>query len=234
MLNEYATRCIPSGHLAVGSGNALWFSETCVEGGSTTSEFITRITTAGTMSLFRIGTDADPYRGLAGLIEGPDGNIWFVEQLAHAAIGRLNPTTGKYAEFLLPAPSNNPSDLFLGPDGNLWLPTLGTAFLKNMLDRIDMHGVITQFDWTGDELSTLGIGPDNSFWGADGENGVWRIELSSGGITPSKLPGKPANINAAFMTSDKNHNLWFSEYSGCALGRVDMDAIFNDDFDTCP
>lgn len=231
MLVEWSTRCTPTGFLAVGSGNALWFSEQCFTGGNVSSEFITKINTTGTMSRFRIGVDGDPVRLIEDLVYGPDGAIWFAELSPPGGLGRLDPVTGKYSEYLLPT-SGFPGGIFAGPDGNLWVPE--STGHENLLNRVDIHGAVTQFDWTGPALLTMSIGPGNSLWGVDHYDGVWRIDLAAESIAPVKFPSRFTSNYSFTLTSDKDYNLWFSEYDGCAVARIDMDALFNDNFDICP
>ena len=224
MLNEYATRCRPSGALANGSGNVMWFSETCDH-----AEYVTRITMSGTMSQFQIGTDVS--RNPRGLIQGPDGNIWFVEQIGNA-VGRLDPSSGHYAEFAIPTRNATPSSIFLGPDGNLWFT--GIKSPNYILDRIALDGAITEFDWSGAWLSSLSIGPNNSFWGVDANKGVWRIGIGRDSISRTAIASRPTSISSASLTRDPSGNLWFAETYGCAVAQILTDGVFNETFDECP
>lgn len=223
MLNEYATRCRPSGALANGSGNVMWFSETCDH-----AEYITRITMSGTMSQFQIGTDAS--RNPRGLIEGPDGYIWFVEEIGNA-VGRLDPSHGYYAEFSIPTTRSLPNSIFLGPDGNLWFT--GVKSPNYILDRIDPSGVITEFDWSGAYLSSLSIGPGNTFWGVDTNKGVWRIDIGSDSIARTAIASRPTSIGGSSLTQDPSGNLWFAQTYGCAVAQIVGDGVFNETFDDC-
>ena len=52
------------------------------------------------------------------ITSGPDGNIWFVEQVANK-IGRVQ-LPGKIDEFSVPTAMSVPTGITGGPDGNVW------------------------------------------------------------------------------------------------------------------
>jgi virginiamycin B lyase len=64
-----------------------------------------------------------------GLAVGPDGNVWFTEQIGK--IGRITPT-GTISEFTIPTIDSIPGSIAAGPDGNLWF----TENLQNKIGRI--------------------------------------------------------------------------------------------------
>jgi streptogramin lyase len=80
----------------------------------------------------------------------------------------------------------------------------------------------------------MAIGSDGSFWGIDGEKGIWHVDVADDGMVPTRFPSKSYSISSTWMTRGSDGNLWFSETAGCAVGRIDMDGVFNDDFETCP
>lgn len=103
-----------------GPDGALWFN---VAGAISrdammpyTAVGIGRITTGGEFSEFLL----PPMARLPplGLTAGPDGALWFTEQLANK-IGRLT-TAGEFSEFLLPTPNNFLYSITTGPDGAIW------------------------------------------------------------------------------------------------------------------
>src|SRR3954452_10457581 len=55
------------------------------------------------------------------IVVGPDGNLWFTEDVNHA-IGTINPATHVITEIPLPGELAGPSPygLTAGPDGNIW------------------------------------------------------------------------------------------------------------------
>jgi virginiamycin B lyase len=57
--------------------------------------------------------------GVRGITAGPDGNLWFTEEVS-GKIGMINPTTHAITEFPIPTAGSNPQGITVGPDGNLW------------------------------------------------------------------------------------------------------------------
>src|SRR5262249_60777646 len=64
-----------------------------------------------------------------GITAGPDGNLWFTEQMGNK-IGRITPA-GAITEFVVPAAGSGPNGIAGGPDGALWF----TEFLGNNIGR---------------------------------------------------------------------------------------------------
>ena len=59
---------------------------------------------------------------VAGIVAGPDGNVWFTESADsnNLDIGCINPTTDVIEEYPGSLPVYRPYGLTTGPDGNLW------------------------------------------------------------------------------------------------------------------
>src|ERR1700680_512998 len=74
---------------------------------------------------------------------GPDGNLWFVEELENQ-IGRIT-TAGVIAEFSVPTAASALFGITAGPDGNVWF----TEYLGNKIGRITPTGVVTEFSANG-------------------------------------------------------------------------------------
>ncbi len=58
------------------------------EGAADTMDTIGRITTAGSFTAFRLPTDGSDGSRPRSITAGPDGNLWFTEELA-GEIGRI-------------------------------------------------------------------------------------------------------------------------------------------------
>ena len=69
---------------------------------------------------------------------GPDGNIWFTENLGNR-IGRISPDGATITEFAIPTDDSQPRGIKAGPDGNLWFAELNA----NQIGRITPSGQIT-------------------------------------------------------------------------------------------
>ena len=96
-----------------------------------------------------------------GVVEGPDGNIWFTEYTASAnQIGRMTPC-GAVTEFPVPTPSTL-FEITAGADGNLWF----AEGQGNNVGRITPAGTITEFPvpTAGGVPYGIASGPDGNIW----------------------------------------------------------------------
>jgi streptogramin lyase len=93
-------------NIVAGPDGNLWFTEMGQIG---------RITPAGVITQFTIGSGHDNLFGLAG---GADGNVWFTDATANT-VGRLSPT-GEIRQYPLPRRNAGPVSIAAGSDGRLW------------------------------------------------------------------------------------------------------------------
>jgi virginiamycin B lyase len=163
----------------------------------------------------------------AGIVTGPDGNLWFTEKQA-GRIGRMTPS-GTLTEFALPklppqtgappgalAEPPSPQGITAGPDGALWFTTS-----NSLIGRISTFGTITEFKVDGltQANSTIITGPDGNLWftGVAGEIG--RI-TPSGTVTKFAVDptaSSPPTVNG--ITAGPDGALWFTGLIG-ELGRM--------------
>jgi virginiamycin B lyase len=73
---------------------------------------------------------------------GPDGALWFTEQMANK-LGRLDPATGTFKEYSLIAGKNSgPHGLVADKDGNIWY----TANFGGYIGKLDPRtGKVTEY-----------------------------------------------------------------------------------------
>src|SRR3954451_4587081 len=108
----------------------------------------------GTITEFSAGIA--PNAGLGAIAAGPDGNLWFGENLRDE-IGRITPS-GIVTEFPSGTIVGNAFDIAAGPDGNLWFTKL-----TEVIGQITPTGVVTEYSaGLTPGTSTVGItaGPD--------------------------------------------------------------------------
>ena len=197
--------------IVTGADGALWFT-----GPSGFPDFfIGRLTTAGLFTGFAPG--CDPNGGCSivpqGIARGPDGNIWFTEQIRNAIV-RLTPA-GVFTFFTIPTPGANPHGITAGPDGNLWF----TEFNANRIGRITTAGVITEFPGVTGSPDRITAGSDGNLWFTEPfpfDSRIGRI-TTAGVITEFALASgaEPRDIVAG-----PDGNLWFTEYGAGALANI--------------
>ena len=174
--------------IVLGADGALWFT-----GPSGFPDFfIGRVTTSGQFTGF--APECDPQAGCSivpqGITSGPDGNIWFTENIRNAVV-RLTPS-GAFTFFTVPTPGANPSGITTGPDGALWF----TEFNGNQIGRIDPStGAITEFGPVSGSPLRITAGPDGNLWFTEpfpvSSGRIGRI-TPAGVITEFLLAGKRA------------------------------------------
>jgi hypothetical protein len=109
----------------------MWFSEKACDA-------IGRIPTTATTASPHITEYPTPTNGSTGrpsgprgIVSGPDGNLWFVEETA-GQVGRITPS-GVITEFSTITPSYLPADIAVGSDNNLWVTE---QFLDGHIARV--------------------------------------------------------------------------------------------------
>lgn len=210
-LYQLAPSFHPSG-VTIGRDGAVWFA-----GG----ELARNRTVVGHLGPGEEVTEFDLPRGgssldVASPVSDPDGNIWFVRELA-SRIGRVAPT-GEVTEFPLPEGSG-PNALALGPDGNLWF----TQRVAGRIGRVTPAGEISHFH-LGPRSRPAGItaGPDGNVWFTlERANKIGRISMS-GEVQLFRLP--PA-IEPHAIVAGPDGNLWFTEGSWRKRGRKGRNKI---------
>jgi sugar lactone lactonase YvrE len=159
-----------------------------------------------------------PTKGnLGGITAGPDGNLWFTEQVGYGTdkIGRITPS-GKVTEYPIPTANSAPKGITAGPDGNLWF----TEYYANQIGRITPSGKVTEYLIPTAKSMPLAISA-----GADGN--VWFTETMGGKIgriTPSgTITEFPLTNGGAYpygITAAPDGNMWFTEGLGIRIARI--------------
>jgi virginiamycin B lyase len=121
---------------------------------------------AGTIVEFPVAAASGP----AGMVAGPDGNLWFAE-LAGDAIGRFVPATREVTDFPTPTAGSSPAGITVGPDRNLWFTEPGV----DKIGRSTIDGAITEF-----LIPTPGAQPFGIATGAGGA--LWFMELNGNAV----------------------------------------------------
>ena len=152
-------------------------------------------------------TSGDP----AGIVAGPDGNLWFTKNNA-GKIGRIT-LSGVVTEFAIPTGSSGPDSITRGSDGNLWFTEGNSA----KIGRITPSGAVTEFGLSDSNATPYSIvsGPDGNLWFTEFAIGKIGRITPSGAVTDFQTPSDPASIAAG-----GDGNLWFTERPGNHVDRI--------------
>ena len=117
---------------------------------------------AATPTVTEFGSGLDFLDAPTGITAGPDGNLWFTNNLSDE-IGRITPG-GTITEFQLPSATASPRDIVAGADGNLWFTESG---VDNKIGKMTTAGVLLD-EYTvptaGSQPTGITAGPSGTLW----------------------------------------------------------------------
>jgi streptogramin lyase len=169
------------------------------------------------------------------VIVDADGIVWF-SNFGEQFLGRLDPKTAKVTEYPVPLlRAGFPTgmlDLETDLEGNLWLAMMyqgGIARFDRKTATFKTWSVPPEF--TNEETQQSMVGPqhwevDGKVWlnDAGGATGIYRMDMATGKFekwSPYKdLPG-PHSVYGIY--SDSKNNLFFLDFGGENIGRIDAE-----------
>ncbi|HVE66186.1 MAG TPA: hypothetical protein VNC59_06365, partial [Thermoanaerobaculia bacterium] len=162
------------------------------------------------------------------IVAGPDGNLWFIEDLdgRPPGIGRIT-KTGEVVRFPIEEPRMGIAwDIAAGPDGNLWFTEADDG--RGALVRMTPSGAVTRWPRNNSEIPFgIAAGPDGNLWlslamGNADKGGVGRA-TTAGEVTLFLVP----SLHGGFfenmpedITAGPDGNVWFTEKLQRAIGRI--------------
>jgi virginiamycin B lyase len=158
-----------------------------------------------------------PNSSPGGIVEGPDGALWFTEQ-GTARIGRMT-TGGSVTEYPLSNPGASPRAITVGRDGALWFTE--ESFAATSIGRITKDGTLTEFPLSNANVEAPSIvaGPDGALWFTEScplftgatqcPNGRIGRMTTSGKVSEVALP--TANSSPEAIAVGRDGALWFTE-----------------------
>ena len=135
---------------------------------------------AATGDITVLGAGVSGFFPRGGLVEGPDGHLWFGNQSGN--LGRINPATNTITMYPIAGPTNIP-DLAVGGDGNIW-------FTTSTYDKVGRFnpttGTYDFFDTGVTWPSRITTAADGTLWVLGSGNRAARVNLN-GSIGPSTI-----------------------------------------------
>jgi streptogramin lyase len=159
-----------------------------------------------------------------------NGIVWHSD-FSGQILGRLDTKTLEHKSFKVPLQRDGwPTgalDLEVDPQGNLWLGLMfqaGTAKFDVKTEKFEMFQIPPDMIKADSQTALVGVQNwtvDNRIWLQDpARRGVYRMDVNSRKaelFEPFKNgPGSPYTIQA-----DKDNNLWFLNFGGGHIGRID-------------
>jgi virginiamycin B lyase len=152
----------------------------------------------------------------------PDGNVWYTDRSVPNRIGRVDPRTGDFKDFMMPDPKADPHGLTVDRNGHVfWAETAGFS-----LGRLDPKtGSITRYpmDSTG-RSKGRGHTPavdskDNVWFSVIAGDMIGKWDRQTGKSVVWKVPTQGAAPYG--LTLDRDDNVWFAEFRRCKIGKFD-------------
>jgi virginiamycin B lyase len=147
----------------------------------------------------------------------PDGTVWYTAQ-HHAALGILDPKTGKAEQIKLGAKSS-PHGVIAGPDGAAWITDSG----QNAIARVDpMTKEVKLFPlpkgFESANLNTATFDKAGKLW-FTGQSGVYgSVDPASGKVDAWKAPKGYGPYGIATTPAG---DVWYVSLAGDYLGKID-------------
>ena len=168
----------------------------------------------------------------------PDGFVWFSNS-AEEFLGRLDPRDGSLREFPLPVSRPDlPSgalDLEVDANGDLWLALMyqgGLAKFNRATKSFSLFPV--QADMATDSSQQAMVAPsasnaDGKVWTNEvGKQAIMRLDVATGRyelLNPFARAPLGATHTPYGMVADNRNNLWFLDFGGQTLGRIDARSL---------
>jgi streptogramin lyase len=158
----------------------------------------------------------------AEIAPGADGHLWFSDDGATKAIGRIDPSTGQVTEFSSGLNTGSfPFGIATGADGNVWFADQGST---KAIGRIDpSNGQVTEFSSglnTGSHPAEITTGADGNLWFTDqGTTGAIGRAIPSTGQIKEFSSGLITGSTPTGITTGADGDLWFADEVG-AIGRI--------------
>ncbi len=160
----------------------------------------------------------------------PDGVVWHSD-FSGQMLGRLDTKTLQHKAYPVPLQRagwpTGALDVEQDPQGNIWLALMfqsGAAKFDRKTETFSMVKLPT--DMLKDDSQQAFVGAqnwtvDNKLWLQDpGRRGIYQLDMADGKaklFSPfEKTPGSPYSI-----FSDKQNNIWFLDFGGEDIGRID-------------
>jgi streptogramin lyase len=166
---------------------------------------------------------ANANAGVGTIKVDANGNVWFTEGNA-PGIGKLNPTTGKESEFLLPPASRQltPTFLVIDSNGNVWFNEVDYSDATGgKLGRLSPDGAISEWSvpTVGAEIEEIALDSKGNLWFAEqgnislnpSPNKVGKLDPLHNTITEYTSP-TPNSRPAGIVVADDD-TIWFSEHA---------------------
>jgi streptogramin lyase len=146
-----------------------------------------------------------------------EGNVWYSDPGA-SRIGKLDPRTGTFQDYLTPNPKANPHGLTVDSEGYVWGVGQGVERLDPKTGKMDVYTV----DTTGKRVRghTVVVDSKKNVWFSDiTGNMLHKWDWETKKITSWEAPGQ--NVYPYGVVVDKDDKIWMAEWIRCRYVKFD-------------
>jgi streptogramin lyase len=186
-ITTFRTSVFSPGAITIGPGDNVWFSGSLSTKKQGSYTALGEVTATGHVKVYDLPStlqkqapgNSYPDASPSNLISGPDGELWFDDQVGKTTgIARIS-TRGKLGTTI---PTGPASELTRGPDGRVWFLSdggLGVATRSGIVVTTDVSSVNGAYEPVAGVSGAFG--PDGNLWLASGSSSIVRV---SGVDTP--------------------------------------------------
>jgi streptogramin lyase len=225
-------------YIAVGPDGNLYFTEANFFNYPSQGR-IGRISTNGTMLEIPIPNSSrdEPW----DIVAGPDGNLWFTEEFGREVVSMAPPTNvagtqekgtssivkvsahqaPPVTQLSLPETSDvAPNQGTRAPDGSLYF----TESRPNgySLARIGLGGKVTEIKTPTASVGTIATGSDGNIWYCDNNNGLDRLNPTTGVTTNFPTPSQG---DCHDVVAGADGNLWYDNPGARVFGKMTTSGV---------
>ena len=162
---------------------------------------------------------ANPKFAPVFIVNGPDGALWFTDQLKAGNIGRI---TVHGAVKTYPV-AGTPVDLTVGSDSAIWFTNS-----NNTIGRMTTSGTVKEYPIPTSSSVPLGIatGPDGNVWFAESASGKIGRITPAGSITEFVVPTHDGGPNQ--IAPGPGQAMWFTENTAGKIARITTGGTFTE------
>jgi virginiamycin B lyase len=151
-----------------------------------------------------------------------DGNVWYADRSVPNRIGRVDPRTGEFKDFMMPDAKADPHGITVDADGHVWwAETIG--FHLGRLDPKTGSMIRYPMDSTGKQKgrghSPVVDAKQNVWFTVIGGDMLGRWDRATGKSTVWKVPTQGAAPYGIDL--DRDGNVWFTEFRRGKIGKFD-------------
>jgi uncharacterized protein (TIGR03437 family) len=174
-----------------------------------------KITPIGAITLYPVGFI---YYSPAGIVTGPDGNLWFANLSTEGAyagtLGKIT-TSGIITQVPL-WPSFMSEAIASGRNGEIWF-----SGDSGGLGSITTAGLSMYYPVPGGAISGIAVGPDGNLWLTQ-YDGIARM---TPGLASTQYAIPSANFGPAGIASGPDGNMWFTESVGNKIAKLVLSSV---------